>query len=48
MGIFSKLEFQYIYIKNIKQVIRRFLQIIFNIPHSNRFSTSYYLHKLKW
>ena len=23
-------------------------KIIFNIPYYNRFSTSYYLHKLKW
>ena len=37
-----------IYIKKkIKRVIRRCIQIIFNIPYSNRFSTSYYLHKLK-
>ena len=35
-------------LKKIKRVIRRCIQIIFNIPYSSRFSTSYYLHKLKW
>ena len=35
-------------LKNIKRVISRCITIIFNIPYSNRFSTSYYLHKLRW
>ena len=35
-------------LKNIKRVIRRCIKIIFNTLYSNRFSTSYYLYKLKW
>ena len=47
------MELQYIYIYilktsylNIKRVIHRCIQIIFNIPYSIRYSTSYYLQKL--